>query len=121
MNGDVFQIGVLLFKASLTIEKVFESGNSEGALIVGRVLDTGLKPCMAVLNREDQNLQCIVGPNRIHFDASNGDDFKIHVPEGYLKMKRHPLLGCQQPLIEIYVTSNSNRDCKLANNMDVYQ
>lgn len=52
ISSDVFQIGVLLFKANVTIEKVFESCNNEGALIVGKVLDHGLKPCMAVLNRD---------------------------------------------------------------------
>lgn len=63
---------------------------------------------------------CVVGPNKIYFDASDGDDYKVHVPEGYLRKNRHPILGVNQPLIEIYCTLSSNRDCQLANTMDIY-
>ena len=94
MNGDVFQIGVLFFRATITVEKVFESANGEGAIIAGRVLDSNLKPCMSVLNRDDGREMCIIGPNRIYYDASNGEDYKIHVPADYLRMSRHPLIGC---------------------------
>lgn len=72
---------------------------------------------MVYLNPNDANLSCILGPNRIYYDASNGDDYKVHVPDNYLQMPRHPLLSCQQPVIEIYGVLTSNREYKLANDM----
>lgn len=105
----------------MTIEKIFECQQGEGTVIVGRVLDSSLKPCMAVLNRDENNLQCVVGPNRIYFDPSDGDEYKIHVPNNYLSMNRHPLLDCALPTIEIFRTQTSNRQLKLCNAMDVYE
>ena len=121
LKGDVFQIGVFLFRASLTIEKVLECTNGEGAIIVGRLLDSNLKPCFAVLNRDDRGMQCIVGPNRIYYDATDGDEYKIFVPSDYLRKTRHALLSCPQPLIEVYTTPSSNREFKLAGAMNIYE
>ena len=114
-HGEVYSIGVLLFKSAFTIEKVFEGQQGEGAIITGKVLDPSLKPCMVYLNPQDVNLSCILGPNRIYYDASNGDDYKVYVPNNYLQMSRHPLLSCQQPLIELHGVLTSNRQWKLAN------
>ncbi len=90
-------------------------------MIVGRILDPSLKPCMAVINRDDHNLHCVVGPNRIYFDSSDGDEYKIHIPSDYLNMNRHPLLDCALPMIELFGTQISNRQLKLSNAMDVYE
>ena len=94
-QGEVFSVGVLLFKSAFTIEKILQGQQGEGAVISGKVLETSLKPCMVYLNPHDVNLSCILGPNRIYFDATNGDDYKVHVPDNYLQMSRHPLLSCQ--------------------------
>lgn len=118
LQGEFYNIGVLLFRAAFTIERVFESQQGEGAIITGKVIDTSLKPCMVVLNRGDPNLHCIIGPNRIYYDATNGDDYKVHVPNDYLGMPRHSLLSCTQPLIEIYGVQTSNRDWKNAHEID---
>ena len=72
---------------------------------------------MVVLNRGD-HLQCIVGPNQIYYDASDGDEYKVCVPRDYLRLTRHPLLNCVKPSVEIFATSSSNRNCKLANSMN---
>ena len=83
-----------MFKAAFTIERVLESQQGEGAIVTGRVIENNLKPCMVVINRDDPNMHCIIGPNRIYYDATNGDDFKVHVPNDYLGMSRHALLNC---------------------------
>ena len=59
-----------------------------------------------------------MGPNRIYYDAANGDDYKVYVPQDYLRMSRHPLQSCQYPLIELYGVSVSERSWKNANDMD---
>ena len=83
-------------------------------------MDPCLKPCMVVLNRGD-NSQCIVGPNQIYYDASDGDEYKVCVPRDYLRQARHPLLKCAKPSVEIFAISSGNRNCKLANSMNEYE
>ena len=73
---------------------------------------------MVVLNRDQGDLQCVLGPNRIYYDSSDGDEYKVWVPADYLRMNRHPLISCPQPMIEVYGTSNNNRDVKLANKLE---
>ena len=118
LQKDVFQIGVLLFKANFSIEKIYETQNRDSALIAGRVIDPAFKPCMVVLNRDQGELQCVLGPNRIYYDSSDGDEYKVWVPADYLRMNRHPLISCPQPMIEVFGTSNNNRDVKLANTLE---
>ena len=79
------------------------------------MLDSGIKPCFALLNRDDASLQSVVGPNQIYYDATNGEDYKVLIPAGYLNMPRHPITDATQPLIEIYGIKNTNRSFKLAN------
>ena len=70
VHGDVFQVGILTLNHSFSVDKVLEysdSGNQTGCIIVGKVLNSDLKPCMVVLNRN--KTRCIVGPNRIYYDA----------------------------------------------------
>lgn len=100
---------------------MLESQQGDGAIISGKVLDSSLRPCISVLNRYDANMSCVVGPNRIYYDASNGDDFKIHVPCDYLRMVKHPVLSCEQPMVEIYGVNLSNREWRNANDMDKFQ
>ena len=85
---------MLIFQASFTIEKIFETQERDAAIIAGRVLDPSLKPCMVVLNRDQGNIQCVLGPNRIHYDASDGDEYKVLVPADYMRMSRHPIMAC---------------------------
>lgn len=55
LHNDVIQLGILMTKASFSIDKVFEgveeSTNQQGFLLVGRQLNPDVKPCFAVLNR----------------------------------------------------------------------
>ena len=93
-NGDLHQIGVLLFKADLTLEKVHEQMDSSlgatGYIIAGRALQIDVKPYMVVMNRGTAN-QCVLGPNRIYFDPMDGEQFKVLVPSDYLHSGRHPI------------------------------
>ena len=93
MGSDMVELGVLLFKAPITIEHVFEGQSGEGSIIFGTVLDNNLKPCYAVLNRGGP-LHCVIGPNRIHFDASGGEDYRIHLPAEYARLPADPLRSC---------------------------
>ena len=93
MASEMVELGVLLFKAPITIEKVFEGQHDEGLIIYGKVIDPSLKPCYALLNR-NQQLQCVIGPNRIHYDAANGEDYRIHVPVEYARLPGDPLRSC---------------------------
>ena len=45
------------------------------------------KPFAAVLNRNKVGIPMVIlGPNRIFYDALNGDEFKILIPSGYNNM-----------------------------------
>ena len=62
-----------------------------------------------------------MGANRIYYDPSDGDEYKVFVPADYMRMSRHPLLNQAMPTIEVYTTLMSNRRVKLANVMDIYE
>ena len=83
-------------------------------MIVGKVLDDYIKPCMVKLNRGLRS-ETVVGSNRIYYESSSGDQFKVFVPRDYLRMNQHPIAHESQPLIEVYGTSSSNSQVKLAN------
>jgi len=52
INRDVYQIGILMFKSVLTVDKVLERTHVErNAVIIGKVIDTDYLPCFAVVNR----------------------------------------------------------------------
>ena len=109
---------MLLFKSAFTIEKILEGQQNEGSIISGKVLDTSLRPCIVYLNSNDANLQCVIGPNRIYYDPTNGDDYKVYIPCEYLRMSRHPLNATTHPLVEVYAVLTTNREWKNANDMD---
>jgi hypothetical protein len=84
VNGDVFKIGVLLWKSSASVERVLERSHQQdnSTIILGRVTDRFSVPCIVVLNRGKQT-QTVIGPNRIYYDSLNGDEFKVFLPHGY--------------------------------------
>jgi hypothetical protein len=115
VHNDVFQIGVLLWKSSASVDKVLERSHQQdgSTIILGRVTDSSSVPCFVVLNRGTQT-QTVIGPNRIYYDSLNGDEFKVHLPHGFCGQQFSPLLGEQQPTIEVYSTSSKNSNIKLA-------
>lgn len=60
----------------------------------------------------------VVGPSQIFFDALNGDEFKIFIPNGYNNLPHHlhPLM-INQSTIEIFCMSSKDKTFKLANEM----
>jgi hypothetical protein len=83
LSSNVYQIGIILYKAVLTIDKILERTQVErNAIIMGKVIDPEYVPCFAVLNRGRQT-QCILGPNRIYYEPLNGIDYRILLPQNY--------------------------------------
>lgn len=115
IQGDVFQIGVLIWKSCASVDKVLERSHLQDSstIILGRVTDTSSVPCFVVLNRGKQT-QTIIGPNRIYYDSLNGDEFKVLLPQGFCGQQFSALLNEAQPTIEVYSTSLKNSNIKLA-------
>jgi hypothetical protein len=71
---DVYQIGVLLFKADAHIGPIVQHNMSyptqdSGCILVGKITSQDKKPYAIVLNRGVPNLpMVVVGPNRIYYD-----------------------------------------------------
>ena len=77
LHQDVYQIGVLTFKASFTIEKLLHRNHAQSScMIFGRVLDPELQPSHCVINRDKRDMT-VLGPNRIYYDNKFGNDFRI--------------------------------------------
>lgn len=90
--------------------------------MIGKMVNQFKKPYAIVLNRGVQGCQMVVvGPNRIYFDRTSGDEFKVLVPCGYANMPAnlHPLLTIQ-PIVEVYCVDKSESSVKFANEMGPY-
>ena len=80
--------------------------------MIGRVIDPNIKPCFAVVNRGKQT-QAILGPSAFFFDSLIGNEFKIYLPTGYLRMPQNPFLAEAMPTIQIYSTPSVNSKVKI--------
>jgi len=116
-NNNVFQIGVLLLQSHVSVDKIFERSTNlahdSGCLIVGKVLDTSVKPVFVVINREHQGQMCTVGPDRIFYDSLSGEEFKVILKSG--EPACNALLTVPMPTIEVYTVPLTQKAFKLAN------
>ena len=123
VHGNVFQIGILTLSQSFSVDKVLtynDASNKMGAVVVGKVIEADLKPCMIVLNR-NKKAPCIIGPNRIYYDALQSQEFKVLVPPNFGGMRLNPFETESQPQIEVYGTQSNNKSIKLANELSAYE
>ena len=88
-----------------------------GCIILGKVLSSDQKPCFVVLNRS-KDYSCIIGPNKIYYDALSSQEYKVIVPPGYLNQLKNPLTDTDQPHIEVYGCIAGKTNIKLANHMN---
>lgn len=50
--------------------------SGEAYIIVGQILEQHKYPILAVINRGQQS-QYLIGPNKLHYDPLNSNEFKI--------------------------------------------
>lgn len=55
--------------------------STNGFVIVGKVLNNSVKPCLLIVNR-GQNNQVTVGPNRMGYSLEDGE-FRVMMPDEY--------------------------------------
>jgi hypothetical protein len=82
---NVFRIAALITKKSLKIEAIVQCctgmRSTNGFVIVGRVINPSVKPCMLIANKGGQN-QIVVGPNKMGYNTEDGE-FRVMIPDEY--------------------------------------
>ena len=81
----MFRVATLATKKNLTVEAIVQSctgmRNSNGYVIVGKVIDSIKKPYLMIMNRGTSQ-QIVIGPNRMAYNPELGE-FRIGIPEEY--------------------------------------